>query len=114
MIARGQNAPAALTESGDRDAIIRGEAAANIDAEQPELIEVGIVEFRQGHIVAGGGALAIPRDDMILSLAAGIGHVTQKIGQHGEAADGPIIFGGRDGGLQKDLFHFGHPSIWSA
>src|SRR6266404_6055285 len=52
MIARGQNAPTSLMEPGDRDAIVCTEAATNVDAEQPKLVEIGIVDLRQNRIVA--------------------------------------------------------------
>src|SRR6266404_2506913 len=96
MIARGQNAPTSLMEPGDRDAIVCTEAATNVDAEQPKLVEIGIVDLRQNRIVAVRVVLAIAGRDVIKGLAPQVSQLGQKLRQQGKAANGPIIFRGQD------------------
>src|SRR6267378_2228996 len=84
VVARRENPAAPLRKGRDAGAIDNGQAVASVDADEPELIEIGCSQFAQYWIV-GDARSAIARHDLH-SL-----NRVQHLGQPREAPDVPVV-----------------------
>ena len=90
MIARDEDAAAALVEARDGLTFFAAQPASRVDGEEPQLIEVGLIEPAEIFFIA---------TSYIEATAA------EMRGQFGKSGDVPVVWRVRDGGLQQD-FHF--------
>jgi hypothetical protein len=102
VVARREDAAAALPEARDALTVRGGQPVARVHREEPKLVEVRRVETAQDLIVARGVGLAVARRDFAERAPLAVAQPRQVFAQEGEAADVPVVLRGRDGGLQKD------------
>jgi hypothetical protein len=99
VITRGENASTALGEAPNGGTVVGSESVADVDSEEPELIEVGLVESGENAVVSIGEILAIAGGDFEEASAISISEAAEMLGDEGEASDVPVISGVRNRGL---------------
>src|SRR5437763_9910083 len=102
MVARGEDAAAALAKARDALTVGHGQTVARVNGEEPQFVEVCRVEPAQHFVVAVRVRLAVARRDFAESAAFRVFQSAQMLAEQREPADVPVVLGGRDGGLQKD------------
>src|SRR5262245_53448982 len=101
MIARHEQAAAALTETGDTLAVGCGQALTYVHREEPELIEVGAIESAQNGVAVDPDPVA--RGHREERRAGVVGLLLKERFQQREAADVPIFRDVLNRCLQKNL-----------
>jgi len=84
----------------DRGALIRADALAHVESEQPQLVEIGSVDLGQNRIRSVLRGLSVPRRHG--DRSTGDLERLQLLTQQGQAVDGPVVRPGRRGGLKKN------------
>jgi hypothetical protein len=103
VIARYEQAPAAFAKPRDRVAIRLGQAVAHVDREEPELIEVALVDRRQDRI-RPSSLVAVAHCDMVERRTSLIALFPEERHEPAEPSDRPVVLSGRDRCLQQDFF----------
>src|SRR4051794_29876855 len=102
VIARDQQAAATLAKPRDRLAIRRGQAVAGINREQPELVEVALVDRRQDRVRLPR-RIAVTHGDVVKRIALLIPLLPEERAEPTETRDRPVVLGRRDRRLQQDF-----------
>ncbi len=102
VIAGHQETLAPVVEPHDRIAILRGEAVACVDGEQPQFIEIAGIEPREDR-VRGSTRRSVPRHDLKHRLLIRMPLIVKEPGQFAESSDRPVVRRGYDRALQEDL-----------
>lgn len=105
MVARSKNHPASFTEATDRGAIQRSEPLSNVDAEEPQFVEIALVHLAQHWIISGRETFPVTGRDVKQLASRFILDAGKDIRKYGEPFDRPTVFGVRDCCLQKNLLH---------
>src|SRR5262245_33874646 len=98
VIAREQQSAAARGEAADRVGVGRGQPRADVDREQPQLVEMGVRQAGQIYVVAVRVGDSIARGD-------GKTLRSEPLRQQRKAAAVPVVRVARDRRLQEDLLH---------
>jgi hypothetical protein len=90
VIPRNHQAAALPAEAADRGAILLGQAVAGIHREQPELIEVALVQGRE-YGIRRAERVAIPGGDGERGFAAIVDLVAEKLRETAKTGDRPVV-----------------------
>jgi hypothetical protein len=103
VIARDHQPAAEAAKARYPAAVFRRESIASVHREQPKLVEIALVQFRQ-HRIGGTWRIAIARRHFEQSSSVAVALGTQKRGQPAETRDRPVVRRGRNGRLQQDPY----------
>src|ERR1051325_5091702 len=102
MVARGEDAAAALSKARDALAVGHGQPVSGVHGEEPQLVEVSGVEPAQQLVVAVRVRLTVARRHFTKRLSFRVSEPAQVFFEQRETADVPVVFSGGDGCLQQD------------
>jgi hypothetical protein len=108
VIARGENAAAALVKTRDSFAVGVGQSVSGIDGKQPKLVDISLIEHAQDGVVAVCVCLSIACSDFVKRDAVVVFERREMISQQRKPRDVPIVFRRRNSRLQQDVNRISH------
>src|SRR6267142_3325550 len=108
MIARRKDSSAALSKTGDTLTVFRRKPLAGINCEEPQFIEVPMIQLTQDCIVAGGSNFPITRCHLDQPIAICVGERAEIFAQQRKTFNRPIVVSLRNSGLQENSNWLSH------